>query len=83
MKKERAAFSKISIMEKRIIGLILIVLGIVALLAGAYNFIDQGDGAYRIKIIVACVSLGLIFFASGISLIRTTRDVMKDNERVS
>ena len=70
-------------MEKRIIGLILIILGVAALIAGGYNFISHNGGAYNVKVIVACAVLGVLFFGSGISLIRTTRDVMKDNEHVS
>ena len=70
-------------MEKRAIGLILTLLGIIALLVGGFNFINHGSGAYNIKLIATCLVLGFIFFLSGISLVRTTRDVMKNDEHVS
>ncbi|PKP38983.1 MAG: hypothetical protein CVT98_03885 [Bacteroidetes bacterium HGW-Bacteroidetes-15] len=58
---------------KRIFGGILTVLGIVGLIYAAFTFVYQsGNGDYKAPIIYGLV--GLIFFISGISLIRTTKD---------
>lgn len=60
-------------MEKRVMGIILSILGIVGLILAGYNFMN-GSGAKNIKEIVLYGILGAIFFFAGISLIRTTRD---------
>jgi len=70
-------------MEKRAIGVILTLLGVVALIIGAYNFINHGGTNYNVKIITTCLVLGLVFFVSGIGLVRSTKDVMKNDEHVS
>jgi uncharacterized membrane protein len=61
-------------MEKRIIGVVLTILGIVGLIYAATNVMKSGGGAYSIKLIAVYGILGLIFFLSGIGLIRNTRD---------
>lgn len=61
-------------MEKRVIGIILTVLGITGLILGAVNFMNGGSGARHIKEILIYFALGAIFFFAGISLIRTTHD---------
>lgn len=70
-------------MEKRAIGVVLTLLGIIGLTIGAYNFINHGGSVYNVKVIATSLILGLIFFTSGIGLIRTTKDVMKNNEHIS
>ncbi len=70
-------------MEKRLIGGILTLLGVVALIWGAYGFINRGGSNYNVKLVITCVILGIIFFSSGIGLIRSTRDVIKKDEHVS
>lgn len=70
-------------MEKRAIGVILTLLGVIGLSIGAYNFINHGGSTYNVKIIATSLILGFIFFTSGIGLIRTTKDVLKNNEHVS
>lgn len=70
-------------MEKRAIGVILTLLGIAALVTGAVYFVQRGNGAQNIKIMIACFVLGLIFFTSGIGLVRSTKDVVKNDEHVS
>jgi uncharacterized membrane protein len=70
-------------MEKRIFGIILTVLGIVGLIMAATQFVNSGDSVSNYKVLAVYGILGLIFFFSGISLIRNTRDVMKRNEHVS
>jgi len=59
---------------KRIFGIILTVLGIVALIYFATLFIKSTGTAKQIKVLVVYGILGAIFFFTGISLIRTTRD---------
>lgn len=64
---------KTNIMEKRVMGIILSVLGIVGLILAAMNFLN-GGGTRDIKEIIIYGILGAIFFFAGISLIRTTKD---------
>jgi uncharacterized membrane protein len=59
---------------KRIFGAILTVLGIVGLLYAAIYFVKTSGNTQDVKTIVIYGILGLIFFISGISLVRTTRD---------
>jgi uncharacterized membrane protein len=70
-------------MEKRIIGVILTLLGVVGLIMGAMNFVNHTGNTYNIKLIVVYSVLGLLFFMAGIGLIRSTRDIAKNNEHVS
>ena len=59
---------------KRIFGAILTILGIVGLIYAAILFVNTSDGTHNIKILATYGVLGLIFFISGISLVRTTKD---------
>ena len=59
---------------KRIFGALLTVLGIVGLIYAAVLFVNTHGGARDIKSLITYGILGLIFFISGISLIRTTKD---------
>ena len=69
------SFSKKYTMNiKRIFGSILTVLGIVGLIYTAYLFVNTSGTTRDIKSLVIYGILGLIFFGSGISLIRTTKD---------
>ncbi|MDQ6814360.1 MAG: hypothetical protein M3040_11525 [Bacteroidota bacterium] len=61
-------------MEKKVFGIILTILGIAGLIAAAVNFVNGGSGSYNIKMITVYGILGLIFFFTGIGLIRTTKD---------
>jgi len=63
-------------MEKRVFGVILTVLGIAGLILAAYQFV-QGNTAsnHNIRAITVYGILGLVFFLSGIGLIRSTRDL--------
>ena len=61
-------------MEKRSLGIILSVLGIVGLIVAAVNFINGGSGGHHIRGILAYGILGILFFTAGVSLIRTTKD---------
>ena len=59
---------------KRTFGIILTVLGIAALIYFAVLFINATSTSRQIKILIVYGALGIIFFFTGISLIRTTRD---------
>lgn len=59
---------------KRTFGIILTVLGIIALIYFATIFIKSSGTGREIKILVVNGVLGAIFFFTGISLIRNTRD---------
>jgi len=59
---------------KRIFGTVLTILGIVSLIYAAYMFINTSSGTQNIKILSIYGILGLIFFISGISLVKTTKD---------
>jgi Na+-transporting NADH:ubiquinone oxidoreductase subunit NqrE len=61
-------------MEKRILGIILTLLGVVGLIIAGVSFMNKGDSTYNIKTIVMYGILGAIFFFAGIGLIRTTND---------
>jgi uncharacterized membrane protein len=61
-------------MEKKIFGIILTILGVVGLIAAAVNFVNSSGGSYNIKMITVYGLLGLIFFFTGIGLIRSTKD---------
>jgi hypothetical protein len=60
-------------MEKRVIGILLSLLGVVGLILAGINFMN-GSGTRNMKEIIIYGVLGAIFFFAGISLIRTTRD---------
>ncbi len=70
-------------MEKRALGLILTILGILALIIGGYMFINHSGTNYNVKVIVTSIILGIVFFGSGIGLVRSTKDTLKNDERVS
>jgi uncharacterized membrane protein len=59
---------------KRIFGAVLTVLGIGSLIYAAVLFVNNMGGANNVKILLVWGGLGLLFFASGISLVRTTKD---------
>ena len=59
---------------KRIFGTVLTVLGIAALIYAAQMFLNGNDGNRQIRELVVYTALGLIFFVTGISLVRTTKD---------
>ena len=59
---------------KRIFGAILTILGIIGLIYAAYIFAATSMGERNVKTSIIYGVLGLIFFISGIGLIRTTKD---------
>jgi hypothetical protein len=60
-------------MEKRVIGIVLTLLGVVGLIMAAVNFMNGGGGKNFKEIIIYSI-LGAIFFFAGIGLVRSTKD---------
>lgn len=60
---------------KRIFGAILTLLGIGGLIYAAVVFTNTSGGTRDIKALVVYGVLGLVFFISGIGLVKTTKDV--------
>jgi Na+-transporting NADH:ubiquinone oxidoreductase subunit NqrE len=60
-------------MEKRVLGIILSLIGVAGLIIAGVNFMN-GNDTRDIKQIVVYGVLGAIFFFAGIGLIRNTRD---------
>jgi hypothetical protein len=61
-------------MEKRVIGIILTLLGVIGLITAAVYFMKSGQGTHDIKSIIMYALLGAIFFVAGIGLIQNTKD---------
>lgn len=61
-------------MEKRVLGIILSILGIAGLILAAVSFMGGGESSKHIKSIVVFLILGIIFFFAGIGLVRNTND---------
>lgn len=59
---------------KRIFGVLLTLLGIVGLIYTAMIFANTGGGERDIRSLIIYGVLGIIFFISGIGLVRTTKD---------
>ena len=59
---------------KRIFGALLTVLGIVGLIYTAFVFVGTSGSNRDLKMLAIYGVLGLLFFISGISLVRTTKD---------
>ena len=60
-------------MEKRILGIVLSLLGIIGLIYAGISFMN-GSGSKNVKAIIFSGVLGAIFFSAGISLIKNTKD---------
>lgn len=61
-------------MEKRVLGIILSLLGVVGLIMAGVRFLNGSGGNYNVKEIILYGLLGAIFFFAGIGLIRSTKD---------
>lgn len=59
---------------KRFFGAILTLLGIAGLIYTASVFMKTAGGNQDIKILIIYGVLGMLFFVTGISLVRTTKD---------
>ncbi len=56
---------------KRVFGPLLTILGIAGLIYGAYLFMNEGNDW---KVTLVSFVLGIIFFSSGLGLIKGTQD---------
>lgn len=61
-------------MEKRVLGIVLSLLGVVGLVMAAVYFMNTRGSDRRLKEVVVYAILGAIIFFSGIGLIRSTKD---------
>jgi hypothetical protein len=61
-------------MEKRTLGFILALIGVVGLILAGVNFLNGGSNTHNVKQIIMYGVLGAIFFFAGVGLIRNTRD---------
>ena len=59
---------------KRIFGALLTLLGIGGLIYAAVIFMNTGGGGRDIRALLIFGFLGLLFFITGISLVRRTKD---------
>ena len=59
---------------KRIFGAILTLLGICGLIYAAYVFSNTGGQMRDVKSLIIYGILGIIFFISGINLVKATKD---------
>lgn len=60
---------------KRIFGTLLTLLGIGGLIYAAVLFASLSGGNHAIKEVIIFAVLGIIFFVSGIGLVKTVKDV--------
>jgi len=65
---------KIYNMEKRVLGIVLSLLGIAGLIIGAVQFLNGGASNRNVKEIIIYSLLGAIFFFAGVGLVRNTKD---------
>jgi hypothetical protein len=61
-------------MEKRILGILLSLLGIAGLVIAAVMYANGVKGGQSVRQVVIYAVLGAIFFFSGVGLVRNTRD---------
>jgi hypothetical protein len=61
-------------MEKRVLGIILSIVGIIGLIIAAIAIVNGSGSNKGIKEIVVFGVLGAIFFFAGIGLVRNTSD---------
>jgi uncharacterized membrane protein len=59
---------------KRIFGTFLTILGVVGLVMAAIQFVNNSAGAHNVRVLVTFAILGLVFFISGLGLVRTIKD---------
>lgn len=65
---------KIHNMEKRVLGIILSLLGIAGLIIAAVQFLNGVGNNRGIRELIIYGLLGAIFFFAGIGLVRNTKD---------
>lgn len=62
------------ILEKRVLGIILSLLGVAGLIYAGISFVNGGSGAKSVKTIIFTGVVGAVFFFAGIGLIKNTSD---------
>jgi len=67
-------FNKHNMNIKRIFGTLLTILGIVGLIYAAALFVNTPESDRAIKTLIIFGVLGILFFMTGIGLVRTTKD---------
>lgn len=66
--------TKLNMNVKRIFGALLTLLGVASLIYTALLFANTSGSTRDIKSLIIYGVLGILFFMSGISLVRTTKD---------
>lgn len=61
-------------MEKRVIGIILVLLGVAGLIIAGVYFMGNNHETRNLKGIFLYGILGIVFFSAGVGLIRNTKD---------
>jgi len=61
-------------MEKRLLGIILSLLGVAGLILAGVYFMKSSQGTKSIKEVLLFGILGAIFFFAGIGIVRNTND---------
>ena len=61
-------------MEKRILGVVLSILGVLGLIFAAVRFASGGTASHGVRLTIISLILGVLFFFSGISLVKNTND---------
>lgn len=61
-------------MEKRVLGIVLAILGVIALIYAGASFINGSNGSRSVKTVLVFGILGAVFFSGGIGLIKNTND---------
>lgn len=59
---------------KRIFGALLTILGICGLIYAAVLFVNTPANGHNVKVLITYGILGIVFFVSGLGLVRTTKD---------
>jgi uncharacterized membrane protein len=61
-------------MEKRVLGIILSLLGVAGLIIAGVNFLGGFNSNRNVREIIIYAVLGAIFFFVGVGLVRNTKD---------
>lgn len=61
-------------MEKRVLGIILSLLGVIGLIYAGISFMNGSSDTTNVKAIIFSGVLGAVFFFAGIGLIKNTKD---------
>jgi uncharacterized membrane protein len=67
-------WERIEAMEKRILGVVLSIIGAIGLIYAGMRFVNGTNGNHSMKAMIFAGVLGAIFFFAGIGLVKNTRD---------